>query len=992
MANIPPPLQEILKKVQMRERHENYMRETIDIYHQVRSRNVFFSFNISKMFIGIFQMNHDVFMKSFFMDGLMRFMQYDIGHTYADRGLKFLANLAVSIKSDNMNYPVFKSVINELTDVTSEAVIVRKRICNFLFLLLSTMKRVNGPIEDTNKIIEQMKIFLQYTHATIREQATKVLLLFQCHDDVIELLLFHLNEDPSTNVRILLLKSIIKTDTTVPLIADKMKDIRENVRFAVLSALKGQHIELLSNAQRCKLFKQIINDSSMMIKKLFSDEVLPLWLNHYGIVALLSAVRCDDEESEDFLMIAKFICDHSVEKIPIDELLKELPIDRRIIPMQQLTVQLAVFWHSIIEFAMKTDQDDGPFEAILCDCKTFCEYIDRFIEHAEDSPENDAENQAILLVLFKMINLFEIEEEFNRDLIIRFMKNKFQNQIQILNAKMIEELIKATMVALPMDRIDGYFNEIMENTHRFFIPNYGRLSTFIAMIENDDQRNSAYVIEQEIIELNKKQIEAMHNEEYEALDDIRENLTFWHQQIHELLKRYSCYNDESEIDALVPNISTEMVLNYLQMYFHVIQKMPPNTPDLLLRTFYNKFIQLLIKSPEFRAIALKCGVALAVRHRTMADGIILICMELLINEEDIDLCCTAIVATSELMIHHRIEYPNNRSIDQPVIKMLFQLLPSTEDADMAMALLRGIGLFILTGFVRDPELIAIVLAHYIHPNVSNKNEQILELMFNKMHKSNMSGLLIDALIPAIKLIATVHHEVPAYHTRIRDLFGFVIKLTRSVPHLQNHIATNILKFAEENVFIEEMDVILNDVTKQLGSLKINANEEMCDGLLPIIDQLLDDADVSVKRVLKSFRHKLLVDQSIETNQSDTMRHSQLENTMASGPSVVSPEPRASLNQTGNQQTSVASMIYVEPNPVNSAVVVNTVEPTVRGFRQRTPRAKLQENNATASTKQKVRFLNEILQINLLILIKFQQSSTGTHRMVLRDRANIMQSK
>lgn len=69
----------------------------------------------------------------------------------------------------------------------------------------------------------------------------------------------------------------------------------------------------------------------------------------------------------------------------IDELIAALPFaqstdptaDEKVIPIQNLTIEGALFWMSLVEYIQKKNDEDDRLEDVICDLSTFCDYVEK---------------------------------------------------------------------------------------------------------------------------------------------------------------------------------------------------------------------------------------------------------------------------------------------------------------------------------------------------------------------------------------------------------------------------------------------------------------------------------------------------------------------------------------------------------------------------------------------------------------------------------------
>lgn len=171
--------------------------------------------------------------------------------------------------------------------------------------------------------------------------------------------------------------------------------------------MAGYPVQSYTNMQRITILEQGLGDPSL--RKVVTDDLLPKWFHSYNqnCLTLLTALKIDanEEEFERFLRIAKeallaifsrwvVFCKRItsighflncpilliIRNENIDDIIHALPLaattaTEKCVPFEQLTIEMAVYWLSVIEYLRGTNEDDR-LGLVICDLTGFCHYVD----------------------------------------------------------------------------------------------------------------------------------------------------------------------------------------------------------------------------------------------------------------------------------------------------------------------------------------------------------------------------------------------------------------------------------------------------------------------------------------------------------------------------------------------------------------------------------------------------------------------------------------
>lgn len=174
---------------------------------------------------------------------------------------------------------------------------VRFRVCYFFNMLLTAMGD-NAYIDDIlcERIITTMLDRVLDRSSKVRAQAILALQRLQDPSDedcrVMKVYMFHLNKDPSSEVRRTILTVMARTNRTLLCILKRTRDINDLVRKAAYVSLCKVSVKSLSIKQREELLNDGLRDQSETVKNCVKKELIYSWLRNYNgdFLALLRAL------------------------------------------------------------------------------------------------------------------------------------------------------------------------------------------------------------------------------------------------------------------------------------------------------------------------------------------------------------------------------------------------------------------------------------------------------------------------------------------------------------------------------------------------------------------------------------------------------------------------------------------------------------------------------------------------------------------------------
>ena len=338
-----------------------------------------------------------------------------------------------------VNNSFLAGILNFLLDVhDARDKAVRYRACQLISKIFQNMDEeasINEQLAD--RIMTSMMTRLCDKVPIIRSQAICALSRLQDPTDpkcpVVEVYLYLMQSDDSADVRRMALQNIAITQSTLPYILERTRDIKDVVRkyaFVVLGEKVG--IKALSIAQRVKLLHDGLNDRVPSVKQVCYTKLLLSWVRacDENILKLLALLDVENSVKTAETVVKELLKGTANDALTCHiKSLKEFMEDRTI-PLEKLDCDRVLFWQCLVEHCVSLGTDgQDKLDSILPEISDFCEYILSYTDKCFSSSDIESELHELFILghLLTIVAHMDLSDEVGRKKLSKLVQEMMVN-------------------------------------------------------------------------------------------------------------------------------------------------------------------------------------------------------------------------------------------------------------------------------------------------------------------------------------------------------------------------------------------------------------------------------------------------------------------------------------------------------------------------------------------------------------------------------------
>lgn len=580
------------------------------------------------------------------------------------------------------------------------------------------------------------------------------------------------------------------------------------------------------------------------------------------------------------------------------------------IPFEKLTVELVVYWLSLVEYIQETDinedEEDDQLQHVICELTTFCEYLTKYIsyirESASDDPESweSQENQYKLHLLIEILLKFDLGDEIGRQNLNAFVSKVLSSQL--LGENIIKKLVHCVESLIPdLDARLQYFIEIIRSVidpSSSIDVSDPSIAALLDSIKDPEIKVKIGHLKLQIMDLREQESDLTKNRNFIRLESVTEELAACNEEFFGLLNTYSDTTETlpttTELTTLnSKKVSKEWILHCLEIYFFAVCSYQTTSLTPNMFKLYEDFVQRHMKSQhmEIRDRALKCGIACSMLYEHLAKDVHEELYQQFVRHHQPRLWTTAVNGICEMFDKYGIDFfsidmdsekPDgtkatkrtrqlyNATLEQDesddtsdsgktstnVMYLFAHLFDTCQEASISMALATGFCRLILGGHYETNEIMSKILLKFFTPSTCTEISQILSVFFETLIQRNKQICLQKALLPTIFTILDAPHESPLREIKPDAVIKFVVNSTvqtasDSSAHIHSEIARTFLERMIEQVSNKD---VLKLLSKELQTLDITADASVRNKLKEYSNCLLSESinDSKIEGYIKVF--------------------------------------------------------------------------------------------------------------------------------------------
>ncbi|XP_065347653.1 condensin complex subunit 3 [Cloeon dipterum] len=273
----------------------------------------------------------------------------------------------------------------------------------------------------------------------------------------IKTLMYHLEKDPSVEVRKAIISVIRVTPVTLPAIYKRTRDVNEAVRALAFKLIADKRrMNALSYSMREKIIMSGLKDSSATVRTVAETYLLPKWLGQMqgNLVEFVKNLDVNFKPSVPRGALPFLMKDKSA-----DELIAfmEIPEGEKYVPPDQLTPHLALYWSCLAKYFQEKEETEA-LEKILGSLSEYVHYINCFykqeIPKDKDLVGNEQKEDKViristLVFLFDLFSFYDMSDEVGRASMADIMLDILRSEDHQPDRRLLSKITSQLSVGIP---------------------------------------------------------------------------------------------------------------------------------------------------------------------------------------------------------------------------------------------------------------------------------------------------------------------------------------------------------------------------------------------------------------------------------------------------------------------------------------------------------------------------------------------------------------
>ncbi|CAG9859897.1 unnamed protein product [Phyllotreta striolata] len=821
--------------------------------------------------------NHEEFFASIKVC-LQIFLQYPLKHAGVDKVMKLFCKFCAVLHGD---HPLLEDILNFLlkTCVLIDNNI-RIRSCTLIYGIIEKVSDLSETLMNNLQ-----NVFLNRLYdpkLVIKEFAILILSKFQeSNEDENEIILQFkrlMNNSGVAKVRQLCIENIRCTNSVLPCIINRIRDVNVNVRLAAFKRL-SYLAEHLKNMEKRLVLNIGFADESVEITNYITKVLLKSWLESYNndIVMLLKSLKGFSNENEVNIttVLYKKIVESCLKCGTLKDISSITLNEHLLIPIDQLSVETACIWRTYIKF-LKESKYDEVFENTLPELIFLSEHIKDFYLNfsKECTSEEVLSEQIILKELFMMIKLYTFADSVQRN----YVKSLIFHIL--LNVQLRSDVIEVIIAILEYSslNIETHIKHVCEIISDLLYPTTEHQISALAA---------------DLTALQCKQDEAIKTQDRQVAERLKTLISDIEVKLDALKKGALNQSDEN----LVKTTDFAAQVKCIDIFIALLLSPSITALTSSIKTLKSELVEpmLLGSQEQLKIKALKAYALCSIMDKNTAKTgihILMVPISAYSHDEecDIDTLIVCISAVSDLLVVHGAQLlaiPDTEKLSESmdenelsiftggtslkdIAQGLFDLLDD-DNSEIQQTAGSVICRLVKSDIIMSSSVISRLILKWAVSTTSDVLRHVIGKTLEHISKLEVAKHLEKAFFTTVKTLFSAPKNSPLTLVKIEDIAKFILDLKKTSPGAKS-IALNIATGMIQEIIIKPQEKINLVYSKLLLMIDDVSASPKLQSLLDELIECIEEEDLApllvrnLNKVVKTFRVSQELEQEPESEQ------------------------------------------------------------------------------------------------------------------------------
>ncbi|XP_057338710.1 condensin complex subunit 3 [Microplitis mediator] len=724
----------------------------------------------------------------------------------------------------------------------------------------------------------------------------------QCH--IQRLYKYHMNRDPCADVRVAVIQCMSVTRHNINEVIRRVDDINHHVRKAAYLYLSKVSVNVFSIRHRVEFMQKGLSDDSSMVRTAALG-MLDKWCDHYdkNYPKLLEALEAQTFESTSIKVLNVIFG-----RTERDKLIKQIPLDeeRKLIPIDELTSETALYWRCLIEYLNKESCEE-KLDECRPELSKFCAYILEYQTMMSNTSSNAMKQSCqvfILCQLYKIAMVYDLSDEVGRRNLDKLIRETLQSEkcpVSIIELITLYYEKVEPDVDRRVERLTHIISEIRSPSTK---PN-----VVIEQLSDEEQHQRKMLQSKKQLELRSLENEMYRKtaeQDFIEAQKIKEKIIELQKEVKELAVNPIVMMEEENIEQ---KDDPDTMMRCLTIACCMVQVTSVTTLNSILRSLYDNLVlpSLNHTDAEVQLLTLKTnGIFLWLDEQLAKERFWHYLLIFTHEEVNVDFCIESLKVVFDLLIRYgletfdckndetstnettdlsrrsrkgrtsnRLHTQTSESIsglsllsenqDKNFITIITALCDNTDDSIRTIAT-EGLCKLLLAQRLSSVNLVSRLVIMLFNPANEGATQLLNTLRtFFSLYPNveNSQDVLERTFMPTLRTISHAPNESPLLAIELENVAGFILQIIDCARSriAKDHSAHNNLAVAIlAEALTSDNDIDRSVLLKSLKHLNVDiTSDQMKQDLITTIDEIAADLKRNEKNLmicLSQFKKKI----------------------------------------------------------------------------------------------------------------------------------------